>query len=217
MKKQKGRSKAEYTKLLLTDYFDRETRLRDQQKQFLYSITRRYKDNHQGLFELYLAIHNKKEEFFDKEANVACTYQDKQYIFQNKGKEIIFEYRLIKDVLGKLVDLTEDILPLGTLVQLKKEFFSEICDIKKVQKIWVVITYRYLKMNDESFYTYGGIVYPVANFNKEEILKFTPALIEKVIYRGFSDVQEDAYVYLMKQELIIENGKKSAGINMEEE
>ena len=214
MKSEKIRTKAEYTKLLVNDYLDQEKYLQEHQKQFLYSITRRYKYNRKGLFQLYEAIYNKKEAFYDEDAELSYQCQGKEYIFENKGKNVVFEYQTVKEVLGKLIDLTEDVLPIGTLVQLKKEYFAKIFDVQKVKKVWIVITHRYLKMDDSSYFTYGGVVYPISNFNRQEILKFTPALIEKVIHTGYSDEQEDAYVYLMKKKLTIEDGQKSAGVTM---
>lgn len=65
-------------------------------------------------------------------------------------------------------------------------------------------------------YIYGGVVYPVANFNGKEILKFTPSLIEKILHKGYQDEQEDAYIYLMKQELILEKNIHMAGFREQE-
>lgn len=105
-------------------------------------------------------------------------------------------------------------LPLGTLVKLKKEFFHKICDVSKLDCFRVVITHRFIREGEDSYYTYGGVVYPVANFNGNEILKFTPSLIEKILHKGYQDEQDEVYSYLMKKELVLEKGIHLTGFQL---
>lgn len=96
-------------------------------------------------------------------------------------------------------------------MKFSSEFTLFFCYIfSKVNNVRITITYRFVK-SDNTYYTYAGVVYPVGNFNTDKIIKFTPTLIKKVLHRGYSDEQEDAYVYLMKNEYILEDKMKSAG------
>ena len=80
-----------------------------------------------------------------------------------------------------------------------------------------MITHRFIRQDEHSYFTYGGVIYPVANFNGNQILKFSPYLIEKVVHKGFRDEQEDAYVYLMKQEMILQSDIHMVGLREKEE
>jgi hypothetical protein len=52
---------------------------------------------------------------------------------------------------------------------------------------------------------------------EKSIINFTHALVEKALSVGYSDEKEDAYVYLMKKELIINEKMHSFGFSTEEE
>ena len=111
--------------------------------------------------------------------------------------------------------LTEEVLPLGSVVDLKKELFSFIKDVDRIR---IVITYRFLaKEESKGYFPYAGVVYPTGMLGRKEVIYFTPALIEQVVHRGFEDIQEHQYIYLMKREFIIEKGMKSFGFGTREE
>ncbi len=68
-----------------------------------------------------------------------------------------------------------------------------------------VIVQRYVGESPEGFYyPYAATLYPTGIPGSRKLIQFTPALIDRVISRGYSDEQEEAYVYLMKQELLLE-------------
>ena len=54
-------------------------------------------------------------------------------------------------------------------------------------------------------------VYPLGIAGSGNVLSFTPAMIEKVIYRGYEDELEEVFLYQMKMELIINQRRKSMG------
>lgn len=204
-------NKVEMIKSLLAKYLEEDNRINKSQKTILYSIAEKYIITNNVLLELYLAIFNKKDVTIDENIYIKYTEESNKFSLQFNDEIEEFEYELLREITAALVDITEDVLPLGTVVELKKEHMNKVCDMSKIEKVLVVITYRFINVEDKSYYTYGGVIYPVANFNKKEILRFSPSLIKNIIHRGYSDDQEDAYVYLMKRELILENKFLSSG------
>ena len=216
MEEKKKRNKDEFVSLLLDGYFAGNQNMGKEQCDFLHGIAADYKKNNSYLMKLYLAVHNEKSQIIDPIRKLSVKLDGSNCIFKYKEKEISLNHNELLKVAGDLVELTENILPLGSLVQLKKEHFEELFLTNKVEKLWVVITHRFLKTEAGSYYTYGGVVYPVGNYNAKEFIQFTPGLIDKIIQKGYRDEQDDAYVYLMKSELILEKGLRSAGFRKEE-
>lgn len=135
-----------------------------------------------------------------------------------KDDRMEFDYIEIKEIITGLIDILEKIYPLGTMVELKKEYLEKIESKEKIEKVRIVIVNRYMFHNDlNTYFQYAGVVYPLGMFEKRKVIQFTSALIDKVVHEGYSDKQEDAYVYLMKKELIVEKKMHSFGFATEEE
>lgn len=129
-----------------------------------------------------------------------------------------FTYLQIREIISGMIDILEKIYPLGTLVGLKKQYLEKIVSQDKIENARVVIVNRFIFHNDiKTYFQYTGVVYPLGMFEKGKVIQFTSALIEKVVHAGYSDEQEDAYVYLMKRELILEKKMHSFGFSTEEE
>ena len=129
-----------------------------------------------------------------------------------------FSNQQLKEIVAGMIDILETILPLGTVVDLKKEFLQKNIQISDIQNIRIIITHRFLyQENDKAYFPYAGVVYPVGMFDGNKLINFTPAMIDTVVHKGYSDAQEEAYVYMMKQELILEEGMHSYGFSTEEE
>ena len=70
-----------------------------------------------------------------------------------------------------------------------------------IEKIKAVIVDRFMKKETEKQYVpYCGIIYPFGDSKKQ--LFFTEQAIHTVIHYGYTDRQEDAYVALIKREII---------------
>lgn len=214
MAEKKTLEQEECTTLLLNEYVEQRDDLTEQQKRLLLSLAQKYQKDNKTLLKLFLALKKEKtiaigSEYKYRVAEGLCT-------FQFEGEEVVFRLDILQSIIANLTDLTEDILPLGSIVSLKMEYCEKLLQNHKMEKIWVVVTKRFLENTEESYYTYGGSIYPIGNFNREETLQFTPALIESVIHRGYEDGQEEAFVYLMKKELVIDKKQKSAGLAIKE-
>ena len=216
MEKQLKNKRTELTKSLLRDYMKNNQVLQKEQAGFLYEIAADSIQDNTTLTQLYIAIRNQSDTFSDNTGRLQYKTKDGTTTLTYKNVKCSFEETMLLNTISDLIELTEHILPLGSLVQLRKELFAGAVDISRLDTIRVVITNRFVREDEETYYTYGGVVYPVANFNGKEILKFTPSLIEKTLHKGYQDEQEDAYVYLMKQELILEKDIHMAGFREKE-
>jgi hypothetical protein len=111
-----------------------------------------------------------------------------------------------------MIDILEEILPIGSVVDLNKEYLGERFRTKEVLNIRMVITQRFTyKKGDTAYFPYVGVVYPVGMLSDTRAAQFTSTLISNVVFKGFSDVVEEAYVYAMKEELILRKGMHSWG------
>ena len=216
MEVKKEGKKEDFLKLLLEEYFESRKAMGNSQRDILRQMAEDYKKNNSYLMKLYVAIHNGESQIVDPIRKLAVQCYGENCLLKYKEKNAEFSTQKLLKIVGELVELLENVLPLGSLVQLKKEYFDELLQKTKVEKLWVVITNRFLVREDKSYFTYGGVVYPVASFNSQNLIQFTPTLIDKVIQKGYRDEQDEAYVYLMREELIIEEEICSAGFQHEE-
>lgn len=60
-------------------------------------------------------------------------------------------------------------------------------------------------------------LYPIGMLGQIKYIYFSSALIDKVIHGGYSDSVEEAFVYQMKEQLIVKERRKSMGFANDEE
>ena len=134
------------------------------------------------------------------------------YILRHEGEEWVFAQREFEEFLERMIGIFEEVLPLGSVVELKGELLPEIFPPTGVDKVRVVIVQRYVAEDRKEgyYYPYAGTVYPTGIPGSRKQIAFTPGLIERVVSRGYGDEQEEAYVFLMKRELFLERGLHAA-------
>jgi len=170
------------------------------------------------LFKVYEAFIARDRFVEDMKNDVYYERDGGDHILSYKGEKCMFEEAEFKRVLVSMLDLLEDTLPLGTVVDLKKSVYEGVEELAKVENIRIVVTYRFLNSGDDNYYfPYAGVIYPTGMLGAEEVMYFTRSLVENVIQRGFRDQDEETYVSLMKKELVIEKGKNSFGFATAEE
>lgn len=114
--------------------------------------------------------------------------------------------------IAALVDIYEEVYPLGSVVELRKEVFKEVLPIDQIEDLFVVITYRFVPYTENSYIQYVGSLYPVGNLGViKSDLHFTHKTVKNVLYKGYSDEKELAYLYEIKKSLIVEDNYHSTG------
>lgn len=139
-------------------------------------------------------------------------YMDEKCHLLRGKQEIVLEQENARELIARFIDIFEPIHPLGTVVALSEDFSKSLKLKNQKDKVKVVIIERFASTKDkETYFPYIGIVYPVGMLGRGKCIHFTSALIDSVVQEGFRDEMEDAYVLLMKKELILDNDAMSFG------
>lgn len=144
-----------------------------------------------------LDLHHQQEVISYERENVTCFIT-----FSNKTIE--FPEATFAKLLPHVIEITKEILPLGTVIELNPAYFQSTEQSDAPTKI--VITERFVAPKGyNSYFPYGGIVYPIGEIKKDAKIHFTDPLIKKIVHRGYQDEAENAFIYLMKEEFIVDN------------
>ena len=170
------------------------------------------------LYEIYPLIGTGRESREYKESGLVFeTEAGDLHIFRKEGKAVCFKTAEMKTLLADMIGMFEEMLPIGSIVDLKKEILAEEMDVSEVKNFRVAIVKRFIGTGEGIYYPYGAVVYPVGTAGRGRVISFTPALIERIVFNGYSDEVEEFFVYGMKQELIINQRRKSAGFATKQE
>lgn len=169
-------------------------------------------------YMIYQSIMKDEHYLFDESTGI--TYRKREGEYQLIWHKQLFKFgrEEIRSLIISLIQIFEEVLPLGSIVDLKKSYLENMIPLDGVGKIRLVILHRFVNESPEGmFYPYSGTIYPTGIPGSSRQINFSPALIERVVYKGFHDEQEDAYVYLMKKEFLIDRQLKSVGFADEDE
>ena len=185
-------------------------RLTEQERNVLHLAGLKYEGNVSFLYTLNECLVEGCKFIEDEEHDIQYERDRENHFLISDRQEIQFTYQEIRELVASMIDIFEEVFPLGSLVVLKKEHMDKVPNIREVEEVRIVVTHRYLfQENSRYYFPYAGVVYPTGMLGRKEVLNFTSALVEKVLHKGYRDEQEDAYHYLMKHELIIERGMHS--------
>lgn len=191
--------------------------LPEQQKKNIKELAHLFFDNVTFLYTVYASIGTNVSFVEDTETGVRYEEEGSLGIFRKEKTGIFLEIPELKALLADMIMLFEEILPLGTVVDLKKDALAKTMDVSKVQQFRVIVTKRFIGAGEGCYYPYGAVVYPIGVAGTGKVITFTAPLIEKVVFTGYSDDVEEAFVYQMKYHLIIEQRRKSAGFATQQE
>ncbi|TXL65728.1 DUF4176 domain-containing protein [Cerasibacillus terrae] len=159
--------------------------------------------------QLYHAY--KKRTSFDlhrKHITLSYTYEDTSHTIAFLDKRFSLDETTFVQLLSNTIEITREVLPLGSIVELDPAYFKP--DKENTSPSKVVITGRFIAPQGyHSYFPYVGVVYPVGEVKIGSQIYFTTPLIKKVIHQGYTDEMEDAFVFLMKQEFIVEKNMNS--------
>ncbi len=200
----------------LWDEYVKGTIFSEEKKKSLKAVGDLLIDKAPFLYEIYAAIGKEGKQCKDEESGVAYEKADGLHILKWEETEICFEKDIFKTVVSDMIGLFEELLPLGSVVDLKKDKLAENMDVSKIDNFRVVIVKRFVGDGESLYYPYGAVVYPFGTAGAGRVMSFTPALIDRVIFTGYSDEVEEAFVYQMKHELIVSQRRMSAGFASKE-
>ena len=97
-------------------------------------------------------------------------------------------------------------------MELSEDFSKSLKLKNQTYKVKVVIIERFSSTADkEAYFPYVGTVYPVGTLGYGRCIQFTSSLIDSVVHAGYQDDMDNAYILLMKKELILDNEAVSFG------
>ncbi|APH06207.1 DUF4176 domain-containing protein [Bacillus weihaiensis] len=101
------------------------------------------------------------------------------------------------------MEIMREVLPLGTVVELNPLHFIPEHQTSSPTK--VVITKRFIAPTGyQTYFPYGGAIYPVGEMKKDTTIYFTEPLITNVIHTGYKDDMEEAFLLLIKEDFIVQ-------------
>lgn len=208
----------QYKEELIKELLNNLTFLDESKKVKLYDIAKILKDNNLDfLHQINRTIGVKANNCRDTNLNLEYKRVKDAHQIIYKDNVLEFSEKEIKEVIFYLIDILQETYPLGTVVNLKKDYMKKLLNNQEVEEATVVIINRFLFYNKaKTYFDYTGVVYPLGLAGKNATINFTDGLIDKVVQKGYSDDKEEAYVYLMKKELIVDKGMHSFALANEE-
>lgn len=216
----------------LIKWLGKRTYLNETTRRNWFEIGLLYQNNLSFLYEIYQQVTTDQQSLKDDEKQLFYDYESPNHCIQYKDQEMAHSKEEITEILKGILCILEEILPLGSVVDLNWEFLKESIEqlkqagddqngnrIEEVIKsnLRFVITRRFIETEDNAtYFEYGGVPYPVGQDMQNILLFFTPKMIEKLIHTGYQEEREKAFVFLVKEELILERGKYSIGFQNRE-
>ncbi|KAB7667714.1 DUF4176 domain-containing protein [Bacillus sp. B1-b2] len=113
------------------------------------------------------------------------------------------------------IEIMREMLPLGTVVELNPRYFLPEQSTSSPTK--VVITERFIVPTGyQTYFPYGGVIYPVGELKKDATIYFTEPLITNVVHTGYRDEMEEAFELLIKEDLLVKENRRSIEFSTED-
>ena len=178
-----------------------------------------YKSDVSALYSVASLFDNPEtSNFEDKGRQILYALESETLHIRRSEKDVVFPRETALKAIQIMIDMLDDYLPLGSVVDLRKDLLNQDIPLDKVENIRFVITRRFAcAPNCTAFFPYGGTIYPLSGFDDDKLMYFTPALVDRVVHTGFADEAELAYCAFMKNELVATRGFCSMGFADEEQ
>ena len=204
--------------LLMDEWFKANQTISNEDKVVFKELIEQYHRDLSIFYQMNKMIVIGEGQVLDNDSGVNFICQNDKCMLRTNFGEVYLNNKDFRKIIAGIVDVYEDIYPLGTVVDLNKKYFKNILPVDEVDELRVVITYRFVPLTELSYIPYVGSLYPVGNMGiLENDIHFTPRAIEKVVQMGYQDEKELAFLYEIKNKFLIHNGKHSSGFATNEE
>lgn len=206
-----------FMKQLKLSFIDKKSSELELEKEFLHCFIELAENNLSTLKDILKTI-KKKKSYVNLLSNLEITFIENEVRINSNENEFHTSIEKFKKLIVSIIDLFEVNYPLGTVVNLKTEYLNQLTNDKEIEEATFVITSRYVYTDDvKTYFQYGGIPYPVGSLGLNKVFYFTSDLIREILALGYSDNREEAYIYMMKKELLLDENYISIGYAQEEE
>lgn len=202
---------------IFSDYLEDVEYLNQEQKVMFMQLCMESKKLITFCYDCFLCMNGGKEKA-EIEEKQWYFYMDSQCHMDLEAEKIVLNSEDMRELLGKIIDIFEPVYPLGTVVELKEDFTRSLKLQSPDMKVKAVIVERFAATKDkQTYFPYVGVIYPVGTLGYGRFLHFTSALVDSVVQDGYRDEMEDAYVLLMKKELLLDHDAVSFGFLQREQ
>ena len=177
-----------------------------------------YLDDELVFQELYYAYKQERSSY-----ELQCTIGDKityrrehnEHVIQFAQTYFCLPEELFVLLITSCMEIMREVLPLGTVVELNPLHFIPEHQTSSPTK--VVITKRFIAPTGyQTYFPYGGAIYPVGEMKKDTTIYFTEPLITNVIHTGYKDDMEEAFLLLIKEDFIVQKNMKSIEFSVQD-
>ncbi|MDQ0233113.1 DUF4176 domain-containing protein [Metabacillus malikii] len=147
-------------------------------------------------------------ELYSRDTDIYYRREETLHTITFLEKSFSLEEATYHGFLTSCLELSREVLPLGTVVELDEAYFKPSQEHGIPAK--VVITGRFIAPQGyNTYFPYCGVLYPFGEMKKDAQIHFTTPLIKNVLHKGYKDQAEEALEIIMKQELIIDKNLQS--------
>lgn len=202
---------------MFSDYLEDVEYLDNEHKEMLMVLAMESEKLLPFMYDCYGCITQQLERAELKEKQLSF-YMDEECYLKWGMQEFVLNINDARELIARFIDILEPIYPLGTVVALKEDFSRSLKLKSHINQVKVVIIERFASTKEkDAYFPYVGIVYPVGMLGHGKCIHFTNALVDHVVHMGYRDEMDDAYILLMKKELILDNDAMSCGFLTKEE
>lgn len=204
--------------LLLEEWFKNNKSIDQDYVRIFKELKKQFQSDLSMFYQMNKMIVLGEGQVLDNELGINFICQNGNCMLKTNLGELYLSNNDFRKVIAGIVDIYEDIYPLGTVVDLNKKYFKGILPVDEIEELRVIITYRFVPLTESSYIPYVGALYPMGNMGiLKNDLHFTPRAIEKVVQIGYQDEKELAFLFEIKNKFLIQNGKHSSGFATKDE
>ncbi len=164
------------------------------------------------LYRIYDSLNANSEIFQSRNKKVEYSCINGKYIIKCDMQSAEYTNKELKLLIPSLIGITEEILPLGSLVELNLGYKNP--KENRTDQLQMIITHRFISPEGESdYFEYGGIPYPTGMPQGDKVLFFTNRSVKNVIHKGYTDLKDRQFVIAVKNALLIEKNVKSVSFS----
>lgn len=159
-------------------------------------------------YRIYDSLNGKSEIFQSRNKKVEYSSINDRYIIKCDMRSAEHTNEELKQLIPGIIGIIEEILPLGSLVELNLSYKNP--KESKIDQLQIVITHRFISPEGESdYFEYGGIPYPTGMLQGDKVLFFTNRSVKNIKHKGYTDLKDKQFIIAVKNALLIEKGVKS--------